>query len=207
MTQVMAAALGLWSLSRERNETYMGNTILREVAVRLGEEVVKGGGTFADDTMAEIYGETVFPDGAFDRLAGSGHLSSKDTWLVSRARSYSMAMTMSTIAHEIGHIALGHTLGKTLNYDISRNEERAADGFASSVLSSSPFSDYLVTGQFMSWVLMAWVDYTAASGEATTHPLARERLESVLRDNSAAARDVGLSKKTLGKWLPPEERR
>jgi len=204
--QVMAASLGLWALYREEHEIYDGDIVLRKVAVRLGKEVVENGGIFTEETMTGIYEELIFPGGAYGKLAGSGHLSSKDTKLVSRARSYLMAMTMSMVAHEAGHIALGHTLGKALNYDISRNEERAADGFASSVLSSSPFSDYLVTGQIMSWVLMAWVDHAAASSEAVTHPLAVDRLESVLRDNSVAAKDVGLTRETLGKWLPQAKR-
>ena len=116
-------------------------------------------------------------------------------------------MEMYVIAHEAGHIALGHTLGPTLSYDMSRNQEREADSFASSCLSTSPFRDKLFLGQVFATVILAWMDHAAALDEVSTHPSSHDRFLSALRSNKEAAEDAaeqyGLTTAELQGFLPP----
>ncbi len=119
-----------------------------------------------------------------------------------RARSFEAAMVMAVVAHELGHVVLGHTLGKTLNLEISRNQEREADSFASSVASASPFSDYIVAGGLFWWVILTWVEAVAGSHEETTHPYSRDRLMDYLRANRSQAVAMGLTRETIQAFLP-----
>lgn len=129
-----------------------------------------------------------------------------DNEILRKARSYSAAVCMSIIAHELGHISLGHTLKTTndRNSEISRNEERQADSFSSCITSSSPFSDYLVEGGIFWWALMAWtdnVDIDRFEGE-TTHPNSRERLMDYIRANKDQARSVGIDEQSILAYIP-----
>ena len=79
-----------------------------------------------------------------------------------------------------------------MNLEISRNQEREADSFASSVISSSPFGDYLVFGTILWEAVWVWVE--RATGQiASTHPLASERLADLIRANPSVASEIGLS--------------
>ena len=102
----------------------------------MGKAITSSGGMLELATTLAIFERTVLPV-----------FASVDERTVSVARSYSAAMDMYVVAHETGHIALAHTLGQQLNYDVSRNQEREADSFASSTLSTSPFREYLFLGQ------------------------------------------------------------
>jgi hypothetical protein len=100
-----------------------------------------------------------------------------------------------TIAHELGHCCLDHILSPGYGdapLDVSRNQEREADSFADCVVTSSIFKDKLFLAHLK--CSMAWVFLQKASGQdqATTHPLAIERLKNCLRDNSDVARGYGL---------------
>jgi len=126
-----------------------------------------------------------------------------DERFISRARSLRAAMEMTVIAHEVGHIALGHTLGRDQNYDISRNQEREADSFAASCLSSSPFRQELFLGQVFHNLIFCWGD---SGGEVSTHPHSRERFYAAFESNSSAAKEAaeeyGLMKAEIEKFLP-----
>ena len=105
--------------------------------------------------------------------------------------SFASAMLIGILAHEFGHLALGHVQGGSANLEVSRNQEREADSFASSVISTSPFGGYLVLGMVL-WDLV-WVWYEKATGApATTHPLSSERLADLIRANPSAAAELGL---------------
>jgi len=118
------------------------------------------------------------------------------------ARSLAAGMNIGVIAHELGHHALGHTLGVALNPSISRNQEREADSFAASVISSSPFADYLVIGPILWNLLWVWCEHAAGFSVATTHPLARERLMDFVRANAETAAELGFDEKNLAALLP-----
>ncbi|MFW6388358.1 MAG: hypothetical protein ACOCY9_00490 [Desulfohalobiaceae bacterium] len=128
-----------------------------------------------------------------------------DTRVLQWCRSYNAAMNMGVISHELGHIALGHTLGIRVNSDVSRNQEREADSFAASVISSSPFADYMVEGMIFFWILLAWARELEHSQEALgeiTHPEPRERLFDFIRANRELAETIGLGSKKIEGFLP-----
>ena len=120
-----------------------------------------------------------------------------------RASSYGAGMNLSIVAHELGHIALGHVLGEAANLQISRNQEREADSFASSVISSSPFCEYLVGGSIIWELAWVWCQHAGNEKVATTHPLALERLMDSIRANEEQARDIGIDKESIKDFLPP----
>jgi len=120
------------------------------------------------------------------------HLVMADPALGRKARSFAAGLLIGILAHEFGHLALGHCYGQRVNLEVSRNQEREADSFASSVISSSPFGDYLVFGTILWEAVWVWVE--EATGQvATTHPLSRERLADLIRANPSVAAEFGLS--------------
>ncbi|MBU1024310.1 M48 family metalloprotease [bacterium] len=115
------------------------------------------------------------------------------------------SMLVFVIAHELGHIIYGHVYGSGYDeqpIDISRNQERDADSFASSVIASSRFSHFLVQGQLLALYVFALSE--ARSGESTepgTHPLAMERLKNAVKANSKAAEDLGFTEKMIDEFF------
>lgn len=152
----------------------------------LGRKIMADSGTFSDEAAEALYEEF----GGTQRIA-------ENSEAVRKGRSFSAAMNMSVIAHELGHIALGHTLGARTSYEISRNQEREADSFASSVASASPFTDYIVAGSIFWWIIMTWVEAAAGRGKETTHPHARERLLDFIRANRDQAMALGIDGETV----------
>ena len=123
------------------------------------------------------------------------------------AKSVSAGLLLGILAHEAGHLALGHVLRTEDrgNNDISRNQEREADSFASSVIASSPFGEYILAG------MLFW-HYALAQQEKegtrpTTHPLSLERFENFVRANPDLAAEFGLGPEAGGRDTPslPDE--
>lgn len=116
-----------------------------------------------------------------------------DPVLSRKATSCAAGLLIGILAHEYGHLALGHLYGASQTLEISRNQEREADSFASSVISSSPFGDYAVVG-FILWELVwVWQEKENPGGiVASTHPLASERLADLIRANPSSAAAFGL---------------
>ena len=130
---------------------------------------------------------------------------------IRRARSIYSGILLNVIAHEMGHICLNHTLSAWNDPELSRRQERQADLFASSIVATTPFSDYSVIGGLLFWVLLAWVEASVLASEpqdappmeaASTHPIALERLADFIRDNRGQARAMGLDGPTLSRCLP-----
>jgi len=121
-----------------------------------------------------------------------------------KARSYFSAMILHVSAHELGHICLSHTLGRADNLEVSRNQEREADSFASSVLSTTPYSDYNCHGASVLWMVWTWVEEGNFSflREATTHPLSRERLIRLISDNASQLSATGITVNNIDEYLP-----
>ena len=110
-----------------------------------------------------------------------------------RALSYSSGTIAYAIAHECGHHSLGHLLSfnEKVNLEISRNQEREADSFASSIISASPFGEYIFAGTlFWSYALAMQSD--GSSDAASNHPLWKERFENFVRANAAKAEAMGI---------------
>lgn len=100
------------------------------------------------------------------------------------ASELALGIELSVMAHEVGHVCLGHTSSGVRPGDISRNQEREADSFAASVLSSLPGGETTVLGYVLCPLLFAWVDHACRRKIPGSHPLGRERLESALRNRS-----------------------
>jgi hypothetical protein len=130
---------------------------------------------------------------------------------LSMAYNFRFSMYMAVIAHEIGHIASGHTQGRAQNFDVSKNQERTADEFAASILSTCPYREYHFLGQIFVMALIAWTEYVAGIPQSVTHPLGRERFVNTCFNNSQALKEAeqyfGFDRVTLFKLLPPENHR
>lgn len=110
-----------------------------------------------------------------------------------KAQAVSAGMIIGILAHEMGHVCLGHVLGPNYyktNQEIGRNHEREADSFASSVTAASPFGEYVFEGMLFWYYAMAMQQ--TDQKVATTHPLSRERLENLIRANPSKASALGI---------------
>lgn len=109
--------------------------------------------------------------------------------VISHAKMISAGMLMGVLAHEVGHQALNHTLGKAQNLVISRNQEREADLFASSITAASDFGEHILEGMLVWWYALAL--HESKNGESTTHPLSIERYNNIIRSHESLARTLG----------------
>ena len=110
-----------------------------------------------------------------------------------KAQAVSAGMIIGILAHEMGHVCLGHVMGPNYydsNQEIGRNHEREADSFASSVTAASPFGEYVFEGTLF-WYYALSMQETDKK-VATTHPLSRERLENLIRANTSKATALGI---------------
>ena len=156
----------------------------------LGTHLLKNGGAISPENAQAIANQC----GLLRAL--------EDEAVARKARSFAAGLNIGIIAHELGHYALGHTVGRAVNLEISRNQEREADSFASSVISSSPFGEYLVTGTILWELVWVWCEQAAGRTAATTHPLSKERLMDFIRANAATAAELGLTEQRIGEFLP-----
>ena len=133
------------------------------------------------------------PEGEARDLAAKAGLEADfaDAAVRTKAETIASGMLLAVLAHESGHQALGHVFGAAANAEISRNQEREADTFASSVISSSGFGEYMFAGMlFWHYALVAG----QGGGDGTgTHPLARERLDNLVLQNPEKAAAWGIA--------------
>lgn len=110
-----------------------------------------------------------------------------------KAQAISSGMIVGILAHEMGHICLGHIHGPSYyesNLEIARNHEREADSFASSITAACPFGEYVYEGTLFWHYVLAIQE--GNESVASTHPLSRERLENIIRANSSKASMLGI---------------
>ena len=110
-----------------------------------------------------------------------------------KAQAISSGMIVGILAHEMGHVCLGHIHGPSYyesNLEIARNHEREADLFASSITAACPFGEYVYEGTLFWHYVLAVQE--GNESVASTHPLSRERLENVIRANSSKASMLGI---------------
>lgn len=118
-----------------------------------------------------------------------------DEAIRAKAKSIAAGQVVGTLAHETGHIVLGHLEAReakiNLNNEVRRNNETQADLFASSVMSSSPFGEYVFLGRvFYFWVNMQKTDplfKKSVPNSELDHPLNRERYVSYVLSNKEKA--------------------
>lgn len=121
-----------------------------------------------------------------------------DEAVLSKAKSIGAGCVVGTLAHEIGHHVLGHNFqyGKDrINNEINRNCENQSDLFASSVMSSSPFGEYIFAGRaFALWVRMRQTDpiLEQIPERSLSHPINRERFVNLVLANKEKAVALGI---------------
>jgi hypothetical protein len=188
--RLATAALAVHLRSKSR-----GLTTLKETFGSLGQAIVGSQGSIDVEASVNIFLKSVAP-----------RVPQGEEGFVSLARSCAASAEMCVVAHEAGHIALGHTLARDLNFDMARNQEREADSFASSALSTCPFPEYLFLGQVLVSIIFAWYEHATGMRKATSHPLAGERFFNAMQSNSQAAEEAaeafGLSRERLVELLP-----
>lgn len=116
-----------------------------------------------------------------------------------KAKSIAAGEVVGTLAHETGHIVLGHLEGKEvkvwMNMEVRRNYESQADLVASSIMSTSPFGEYVFLGQvFYYWVNMQKTDALIKQKvpkNELDHPLNCERYASFVLANKEKAAAFG----------------
>ena len=116
-----------------------------------------------------------------------------------KAKSIAAGEIVGTLAHETGHIVLGHLEGNELkvwmNMEVRRNYESQADLVASSIMSTSPFGEYVFLGRvFYFWVNMQKTDALIKQNvpkNELDHPLNRERYVSFVLANKEKAAAFG----------------
>ena len=169
---------------------YVGSTALKDSGKYNGNlfaQIVASMGQYCLKCKAAISPKAACRFGEDHNL----HLIMADATLGRRARSFAAGMIVGVLAHEFGHLALGHCHGTRPNLEVSRNMEREADSFASSIISSSPFGDYLIFGSILWESVWVWVQDTTGEIESS-HPLSRERLSDLIRANPSTADELGI---------------
>lgn len=121
-----------------------------------------------------------------------------DEAVLAKAKSIGAGAVVGTLAHEVGHQVLGHNYqsGKDwYNNEVRRNWEKQADLFAASVMSSSPFGEYVFAGRvFALWVGMRQTDpiLKRIPARALDHPIDEERFMSLVLANKEKAAALGI---------------
>jgi len=156
---------------------------------------------------------------AFDPLSASEFLQefeeSNNLSPVSYEETRDLLLTYycSFIAHEMGHICLGHAGGpgyRGQRETISRNQEREADIFESSVVTS--FNNILfIMGRIGADLLIASLERIGRSilldeGKEierghSTHPDSEERLFNAIRDHRNDLEKDGITMELIAEWL------
>ena len=191
--------------------------------------VLGGAGRFARLVGAVIATEELYPrddikrysllfSGLADYLEENGEISIGDTgkilddcrvpiaafqdesWLP-RAKQISMGVLMGIMAHEVGHIALGHVLSGSRTRERTRNQEREADSFASSIGSGEWYAVSMFWGQLYFHLVVALNETDGENDTGTNHPFSQERLINLVRSNRALAEKCGFTEEGMREFL------
>ena len=99
----------------------------------------------------------------------------------------SSAAILATLAHEAGHIVLGHVNADVdyykVNLEVARMQERQADSFMSSVISTVPFGEHMFEAELFFDYLNAVAEKAESNDSQRTHPLSIERYNNLLKDH------------------------
>lgn len=121
------------------------------------------------------------------------------------ARMYAKTILMVVMAHECGHICLGHLPyhGQDMHCSISRNDERQADSWASAVLQSCCLGAQGAVAAVMTIIGLAWAHKISEEElRFSTHPMQMERLEHMIQTFDAMFTVSHITKKQLLELVP-----
>ncbi len=159
-----------------------------------------------DELLGSLAGiEFLDNDMAYKILSNVLHVPderySDPAWL-SRAKGISRGILMSILAHEAGHVALGHIWAWQKNKERNRNQEREADSFAHSVGSGTADADDMFWGNLLFDYAFAINEMRDGNSEMSrTHPYSEERLFNLIRDNQSIAQIYGITEDEMRKAL------
>ena len=120
--------------------------------------------------------------------------------LASEASSYWFGSILSVIGHELGHICLSHTIRGDWTNPVSRNDERQADLFAHSIVSTTPFAKYNILSTLFNEVVFAWL--SNSNEPVTTHPCSIERVMNTINSHEELLIEYGITKENIHVFLP-----
>lgn len=152
----------------------------------MGEAIEKNGYEMSYPMISEAFEEFNYNPTGLNSLEG---------------KSYFTGMLLSVVAHELGHICLGHTVRNDGTLETSRNDERCADLFAQSIISTTPFGSHCIMGSLFTEILFAWMGKNN-SGPATTHPLSVERVYNILHSHDYILAELGITEDNIKQFLP-----
>jgi hypothetical protein len=177
----------------QKNSSGLISPKVRQSLAALGRFVAENGGGF---TAADL--KKWIESGPSFRAVVENNV------LCARARSYANAMHAEVLAHELGHIILGHCcVAESNRHQISRNQEREADSFAASVAVGQLFAEHFVIGGILSNLMLAWI--SASQGATTgvsTHPASEERVRDYIRSHIEEAATFGVTPDNIHTVLP-----
>lgn len=119
------------------------------------------------------------------------------------AESILAGAVLGVLGHELGHHCLGHV---TLKHPygstniISRNDERCADLFSSSVVDTTMFARYSVLGSVIVSICLTWT--SDEEFDATTHPDSKERVEYIYNSHEKELVEYGITRDIIEEMLP-----
>jgi len=182
-SKMMGLALANFVENRGDNESL---DVLRRACDYIGEIIVNNNGEFTEMNV----------------LAGMELLNFDITPVISaEANSYWFGSILSVVGHELGHICLSHTVRGDWSNSVSRNDERQADLFAHSVVSTTPFSKYNILSTLFTEVVFAWL-HKNHDGPATTHPHSEERIMNTINSHESLLAGYGITKENIKTFLP-----
>ena len=176
--------LALANFVENRNDESLET--LRQACDYIGEIIMNNEGEF---TAMNVYAGMELLDFAITPV------------ITAEANSYWFGSILSVVGHELGHICLSHTVRGDWSNSVSRNDERQADLFAHSVVSTTPFSKYNVLSTLFTEVVFAWL-HKNHNGPATTHPHSIERVMNTINSHEELLSGYGITKENIDTFLP-----
>lgn len=146
-------------------------------------------------------GNSSFKDNEVDPMLERLGYDLKNKYLAEEAKSFFTGILLSVVAHELGHICLSHVVRNDGTFETTRNDERSADLFSQSVISSTPFGGYTILSSLFIEILFTWM-LKNDDGPATTHPHARERVINTVNSHEQYLEGLGITIDTIQDFLP-----
>lgn len=104
---------------------------------------------------------------------------------VEQTRVYALAALRSVVAHELGHVCLGHCNNISDQRSLRRNDEREADLFASSIAQSMANGLPSVIGTTMVEISFTWLSRSNKPNMFGDHPNSLERVRNFIESFNA----------------------
>lgn len=127
--------------------------------------------------------------------------------IINEGDSYTDGALIYVIAHELGHICLHHTHssrgGRSLINSMSRNNERCADLFASSIIEAMNYPQYMFIGNIIMILSFAWM--SDDEDVATTHPYTKERFDYIYNSHIELINSFGFTREVFDSLLPKKK--